>query len=150
MNDNFCVNFYDKTLSLYINGILLAIRKVIVLQRGTPENEDREYKCPIDNRGRSMLTDVFNIGYSKTLFKHRLYFEPYFCVWMLGDGYDALFHYDRLYEDDIKDLTVKIEYEPCGESVSMKELLSYPADLVIDYLKERGITSCPLLPDSLR
>ena len=135
------VDFYDKKISLYINGIPCGRRRITVLERCTPENGMRHYKRPIGEDARSVLTGTFSFRYDTTLLRHRPYYKPYFC---LLKGADKLFKYDRLYEDDIDDIILFIEYEPCGQSVSMKELLRYPADLVIDYLKERGITSCPL------
>lgn len=148
MNDNFCVNFYDKTLSLYVNDVLCARRSVTVLRRGTPENEWHRYEHPIGEEGRRVFS-WFDIWHDFTWIKHRPYFNTEWCF-CLVKGADTVFRNGRLYEDDIHDLMLKIEYEPCKGSISMKDLLDYPSDLVIDYLKERGITSCPLLPDSLR
>ena len=142
------VNFYDKKLSLFVNGVLCAKREIIVLMRGTPEGEERTYKHPIGEEGRRALSR-FDIWHYFTLIRHRSCFNTEWCF-CLVKGADAVFRNGELYEDDIKDLTLKIEYEPRRESVSMNELLDYPSDLVIDYLKERGITSCPLLPNSLR
>lgn len=148
MNDNFCVNFYDKTLSLYVNDVLCARRSVILLMRGTPENEFRKYEPPIGEDVRSVFSR-FDIGYDYTWIRHRLHFTTDWCF-CLTKGAHTVFRNGTLYADDIRDVTLKIEYEPRVESLSMEKLLKYPADLVIDYLKERGITSCPLLPDSLQ
>jgi len=148
MNDNFCVNFYDKKLSLYVNDVLCAKRSFIVLVRGTPENEWHRYEHPIGEEGRRALSR-FDIGHDFTWIKHRSYFDTEWCF-CLVQGAHTVFRNGKLYEDDIHDLMLKIEYEPRVESVSMEKLLRYPADLVIDYLKERGITSCPILPNSLQ
>ena len=142
------VNFYDKKLSLYINDVLCARRSVTVLVRGTPESEWQRYEHPIGEEGRRALSR-FDIWQYSTLFTHRSRFDTEWCFCLMK-GADTVFRNGKLYEDDIHDLMLKIEYEPCKESISVKGLLDYPADLVIDYLKERGITSCPLLPDSLR
>lgn len=143
MNDNFYVNFYDKKLSLYINGFHCAQRTVTVLERGMPENKER---YPVGKDAHSMLTDTFGLHYDRLLFKHMPYYEDWGYGWTTA-GFHSIAPNGVLFERDIKDMTLKIEYAPCRESVSMKELLDYPADLVIEYLKERGITSCPLITE---
>ena len=139
------VNFYNKKLSLFVNDVLCARRSVTLLMRGTPENEFKKYEPPISEEGRRVFSR-FDIGCYFTWIKHRLFFDTEWCF-CLVKGAHTVFRNGRLYEDDIRDVTLKIEYEPCVESVSMEKLLKYPADLVIDYLKERGITSCPLIAE---
>ena len=139
------VNFYNKKLSLFVNGVLCARRSVTLLMRGTPENEFKKYEPPIGEEGRRVFSR-FDICQYSTLFTHRSRFDTEWCF-CLTKGAHTVFRNGRLYEDDIHDLMLKIEYEPCVESVSMEKLLKYPADLVIDYLKERGITSCPLIAE---
>lgn len=116
---------------------------VTVLMRGTPENAWQRYEHPIGEEGRRVFSR-FDIWQYSTLFTHRSRFDTEWCF-CLVKGADTVFRNGKLYEDDIHDLMLKIEYEPCRGSISMNDLLDYPADLVIDYLKERGITSCPLV-----
>ena len=137
------VNFYNKKLSLFVNGALCAKREIIVLLRGTPDGEERTYKHPIGAEGRRVFSR-FDIWQYSTLFTHRSRFDTEWCF-CLVEGADTVFRNGKLYEDDIHDLMLKIEYEPCRGSISMNDLMDYPSDLVIDYLKERGITSCPII-----
>lgn len=134
------VNFYNKKFYLYINGALCAKRIIVVLARGQQTNEERHYAQPISAEARDILQSIFGLTYDRTWFKHKPYYYSYFGSYMLEDYKDC-----KIYEDDIADMTVKIEYEELPQSISMKKLMGYPADLVIDYLKERGITSCPLI-----
>ena len=92
-----------------------------------------------------MLSSIFDISYDKTWFKHKPYYYSDWRTYLLADGERKLFSGDRLFEKDIEEICLKIEYEKLQSSVSMNSLMKYPADLVIDYLKERGITSCPIM-----
>lgn len=139
------VNFYNKKFYLYINGALCAERNVIVLARGQQTNEERHYTQPIGADARWMLSSIFDISYDKTWFKHKPYYYSDWRTYLFADGERKLFSGDRLFEKDIEEICLKIEYEKRQSSVSMNSLMEYPADLVIDYLKERGITSCPIM-----
>ena len=51
---------------------------------------------------------------------------------------------DVEYYDDFDSITIERHYEP--NDITLNELIKgYPADQVIQYLKERGITTCPIL-----
>ena len=70
-----------------------------------------------------------------------------FNAWEFKKGKIFLQHYDWLFK--------KITSKNCKPwkftissretTISMKELMNYGADIVIQYLKDRGITACPIL-----
>lgn len=137
------VNFYNQRFFLYINGILCAKRSFVILARGQQTSEERRYRQPICSEARDMLGSIFGISYGETWFKHKPYYYTDWMSYTLADGERKLFSRNRLYEEAIEEIVLKIEYERQPD-VSMNKLMGYPADFVIDYLKERGITSCPL------
>lgn len=137
------VNFYNQRFFLYINGILCAKRSFVILSRGQPTSEECCYRQPICAEARDMLGSIFGIFYGETWFKHKPYYYTDWMSYMLADGERKLFSGNMLFEEAIEEIVLKTEYERQPD-VSMNKLMWYSADLVIDYLKERGITSCPL------
>ena len=121
------VNFYNKKFYLYINGVLCAKRKLVVLARGQQSDEERYYNQPIGVDARDVLQNIFYLAYNKTWIKHRPYYYSYFGSYMIDDFIET-----KIFESDIHDMTLKIEYEELQQPVSMKDLMEYPADLVID------------------
>jgi hypothetical protein len=56
--------------------------------------------------------------------------------------WDALFCHVHEWKNNVKPWRVVITSEET--TITMKELMSYNTDKVIQYLKERGITTCPM------
>ena len=113
------------------------------MARGQQTSEERRYRQPICEEARDMLGSIFGISYGETWFKHKSYYYTDWMSCMSADGERKLFSRNRLFEEAIEEIVLKTEYERRPD-VSMNKLMGYPADLVIEYLKERGITSCPL------
>lgn len=142
------VNFYEETATLYINGVTCAIKKTICLESGYPEDCCQKYFGPINEETRHILTDIFNLSY----WPNPLFRPPYYeADWFSDYTTDKFKKYvcinEKLFENNIESIVVNFEYVPCNKKISMKELFDYPCDMVIEYLKERGITT--LMKDSL-
>ena len=56
--------------------------------------------------------------------------------------WDALFCHVHEWKNDIKPWRIVVTSEET--TVSMEKLMKFPTDTVIQYLKERGITTCPM------
>lgn len=139
------INFWNKTSTLYINGVACAKRKDTILASGEQSDTTRFYDELTDEAQR-VLTDLFCLHSWKTLFKKRPYFEndPLGWNYTTKDWNKIAVHNGKIFADEIKTIEVKMTYAICP-NVSMKNLFDYPAPLVVDYLKERGITTCPLI-----
>lgn len=155
------VNFWNKTYTLYINGIECGSRRITLFERGDKCDLIKRYnndlidgvskrydRSLIDETTREDLSAIFGICFAQTPFTHRVYcFQGSSWFDYTNNNWNKLSgKTGRIFADDIKTLEVFIEYE-IRESVSMKRLFDYPADLVIEYLKERGITSCPMIKE---
>ena len=136
------INFWDKTVELYINGIQCGRRHFVILAEGIQKNESKTFSNPSSNVICEKLC-FFNFQYFKTLFTRKPYYSEYFGY--ITDGWEKLAPNNMLPEKDIESIRVDTRYELRKDSVKMKDLMDYPADLVIMYLKERGITSCPMI-----
>ena len=139
------INFWNETSTLYINGVACAKRRDTILARGEQFDIARFYDELTDEAQR-VLTDLFCLHYWRTFFKNRIYFEndPLGWDYTTKDWNKVAVHNGKIFADEIKTIEVKISYAPYP-NVSMKNLFDYPAPLVVDYLKERGITTCPLI-----
>lgn len=141
------VNFWKETATLYINGVPCAVRKATLLTRGFKENVEKFYEIPITEETRFVLTRLFGLVYSKTIFTRKLYYEPDWLVNYTTENWKLVTcNTGKLFEKDIDTIRVKLEYTPYNE-VSMKKLFEYPAELVTEFLVERGITACPMKLD---
>lgn len=56
--------------------------------------------------------------------------------------FDALFCHVHEWKNDVK--PYKIVFKSEETTITMKELMKYDAKKVIQYLKERGMTTCPM------
>lgn len=141
------VNFWNTISTLYINGIACAVRKNTILAKdGDRSTTAKSFTAPLSDEAIRQLTDYFSLNRWKTLFKKRVYFEndPLGWDYTTKDWEKVATHDGKIFEDEIKNIVVETTYTLCTE-VSMKRLMEYPAPLVIEYLKERGITTCPLI-----
>lgn len=139
------INFWNETSTLYINGVACAKRRDTILARGEQSGIARFYDELTDEATR-VLTDLFCLHSWKTIFKKRPYFEndPIGWDYTTKDWNKVAVHDGKIFADEIKTIEVKMTYA-IYPNVSMKNLFDYPAPLVVDYLKERGITTCPLI-----
>jgi hypothetical protein len=140
------INFWNKTSTLYINGVACARKRNIILVRGEQTDTAQFFSEWTDEAVR-VLTNLFCLHDGRTLFKKRVYFEndPLGWDYSTADGWNKVAVHDgKIFADEIKTIEVKTTYTICP-NVSMKNLFDYPAQLVVDYLKERGITTCPLI-----
>ena len=137
--------FWHETSTLYINGVACAKRKDTILAREEKSDTTRFFNELTDEAQR-VLTDLFCLHSWRTLFKKRVYFEndPLGWDYTTKDWNKVAIHDGKIFADEIKTIEVKMTYAICP-NVSMKNLFDYPAPLVVDYLKERGITTCPLI-----
>ena len=138
------VNFWDKETILYINGIPCCKINETILDRGQLVGKLVTLKVPLDSHARSVLFYHFGLSYDCTVFSGRIRFRP-------GLRNTANENWEKvadkngwLYEDTIKYASIDINYSRSTESPAMKYLVSYPTDLVIEYLKERGMAICPM------
>lgn len=139
------INFWNKTSTLYINGVACAIKRNTILARGEQTDTAQFFNEWTDEAVR-VLTNLFCLHSWKTLFKKRVYFEndPLGWDYTTKDWNKIATHDGKIFADEIKTIEVKTTYAIYPD-VSMKNLFDYPAQLVVDYLKERGITTCPLV-----
>ena len=136
------VNFWNWSAKLYVNGVECARRSTTILDRGDYGNSSVDYKIPLDVDARGMLQKIFWLNSRETFFTHKPYYKP---SGVCTDGWLSVASKDgRLYETDIKTLRVDVEYTLDVDGARMNKLFDYPAGLVVDYLKERGMTICPL------
>lgn len=141
------VNFWKETATLYINGVPCAVRKATLLARGFQETVEKFYKTPVTQETHLVLTGIFDLLYSKTIFTKKFYYEPDWLMNYTTENWKLVTcNTGKLFEKDIETVKVKLEYTPYNE-VSMKKLFEYPADLVVEFLTERGITACPMKLD---
>lgn len=140
------VNIWHETTILYINGVPCAVRNATLLARGFQENVVRVYKASVDDESRAILTKLFDLVYTTTILTKK----PYYTTEPMWDRTTSEWkkyvtcETNKLFEKDIESVRVKLEYAVSGDEVSMKKLFDYPTELVVDYLKECGMTSCPL------
>lgn len=139
------INFWNKTSTLYINGVACARKRNTILARGEQIDESQFFDTLTDKAQR-VLTDLFSLHSWRTLFKKRVYFEndPLGWDYTTTDWNKIAVHDGKIFADEIKTIEVKTTYAIYPD-VSMKNLFDYPAPLVVEYLKERGITTCPLI-----
>lgn len=139
------INFWNKTSTLYINGVACARKRNTILARGEQTDTVQSFSELTDEVQR-VLTVSFCLHPWKTLFKKRPYFEndPLGWDYTTKDWNKVAVHDGKIFADEIKTIEVKTTYTIYPD-VSMKNLFDYPAQLVVDYLKERGITTCPLV-----
>ena len=139
------INFWTETSPLYINGIACARKRNTILARGE-QTDTAQFFDELTDEAKSVLTDLFCLRSWKTLFKKRPYFEndPLGWDYSTRSWNTVAVHDGKIFADEIKTIEVKTTYTICP-NVSMKNLFDYPAPLVVDYLKERGITTCPLV-----
>ena len=140
------VNFWHTVSILYINDIACAVRKNTILAKGERDNTTKSFAAPLSDEAIRQLTDYFSLNRWRTLFKKRVYFENDPLGWdYTTENWEKVATHDgKIFEDEIKSIVVETTYTLYTE-VSMKRLMEYPAPLVIEYLKERGITTCPLI-----
>lgn len=128
------MNFYTRRIRFIINETELFPYTDTILSNEEDNIESVEYYS-IDNNTISQFVNklmyIPGKRYEETLFRRRGFFR---------DGFKV----DRFYVDEMKTAVIKIDYAPLSYTPSFKELSKYPADKVIQYLKERGITSCPI------
>jgi hypothetical protein len=139
------INFWNETSTLYINGIACARKRDTILVRGE-QTDTAQFFDELTDKAQRVLTDMFCLHSWKTLFKKRPYFEndPLGWDYTTKDWNKVAVHDGKIFADEIKTIEVKMTYA-IYSNVSMKKLFDYPAPLVVDYLKERGITTCPLI-----
>lgn len=139
------INFWNKTSTLYINGVACARKRNIILAHGE-QTDSAQFFDELTDEAQRVLTDSFCLHSWRTLFKRRPYFENDPLGWDYSTrGWNKVAVHDgKIFADEIKTIEVKTTYTICP-NVSMKNLFDYPAQLVVDYLKERGITTCPLI-----
>ena len=139
------INFWNETSTLYINGVACAVKRNTILARGK-QTDTTQFFDELTDEAQSVLTDLFCLHSWKTLFKKRFYFENDPLGWdYTTRGWNKIAVHDgKIFADEIKTIEVKTTYAIYPD-VSMKNLFDYPAQLVVDYLKERGITTCPLV-----
>jgi hypothetical protein len=142
------VNFWNETATLHINDIPCAVRKEIILARGFQDDVERTYDNFANKEVRAVLVQLFDLIFTETVFTKKPYYTKYYMWDRTTDGWELLTNgKNKLFERDIETVVVTLEYAVRSSEVSMKKLFDYPADLVVEYLKERGITSCPLRPE---
>jgi len=139
------INFWSETSTLYINEVACARKRNIILVRGE-QTDSAQFFDELTDEAQRVLTDSFCLRSWRTLFKKRPYFENDPLGWDYSTrGWNKVAVHDgKIFADEIKTIEVKTTYTICP-NVSMKNLFDYPAQLVVDYLKERGITTCPLV-----
>lgn len=139
------VNFWNECATLEINGVPCAVRKEIILARGFQDDIERIYDNYANNEVRSILAQLFDLIFTETVFTKKPYYTTNYMWDRTTYGWELLTNgKNKLFEKDIETVAVKFEYTVRSSEVSMKKLFDYPAGLVVEYLKERGITSCPL------
>lgn len=103
------------------------------------DEECAKGKIILDNVSFRQCQEVLKAKYieslynGQTLFRHR----PYIRVYYNWYNYDEYYHFDTI--------SYKIVYKE-WESVTLEYIMEhFPADKTIQYLKERGINTCPII-----
>ena len=128
-------NFYRMTVEAWINGEKFYSNSEIVL---IADEKATDYTATYSNNIQDFVSNVCrltDVMRGETLFTKR----PFVWVW------DQPSHSARRFIDEMKECSIKFSYEKWNHTPSFNELCKYPADKVIEYLKERGITACPIL-----
>ena len=94
-------------------------------------------KLPFNECCEMLKTDnMRGMYYSETNFRHK----PLVCVKYAGDWDTTAYKY-------FDTLSYKTTYEEDTYITLSKIMERFPSDQVIQYLKERGITTCPMLKE---
>ena len=137
-------NFYKVINVYYINGVRLYDRITLELIKGEPTEKEVVYNLA---DVPDLLAHGFNFDVNKD--RRGMYFrnDNWACCrlpaslcepvdkWSLF--FNGMYAY-KLYLDTIKEVKVTKEYFP-AQAPAVKELSNYPTELVIDFLKERGM-----------
>ena len=132
------MNAYRMTLIWYYGGEQIKETRRIVL---CEEEAITEYKTYTELYSKVKELDDCGIVYDDKIpfeWKRGKFFNKNKYYMLVNDG---IYTYKYKLEDD-ETLTLEIDYEPYA--ISMEQLMYQPAEQVIIYLKERGITTCPM------
>lgn len=139
------MNFFVETTDLFVNDIKIASRSATLLRAEQPKDYLREYEIPFTSNTRAIL-DGWGISFRQKLFSSKIVLNvAYFNVFINERAWEEVrknLQKKEILETDIFSVVAKISYAPCEETPSFNTLGKYPADDVIEYLKERGITTC--------
>jgi len=144
------VNFWNKITILSINGIVCGERNTTVLLRGIEKDSVIEYERPkyinSDNfsefeKAADGILKCYGIYVGETFFtKKKYYYTELINFYINKDNWNKLVDFNgRLFKDRINSVKIVTKYVKVENSVPMKELREYPVELVIDFLKERGV-----------
>lgn len=130
------MNAYRMTLIWYYGGEQIKeTRRVVFCEE---EEAITEYKTYTELYSKVKKLDDCGIVYDEKIpfrWKRRKFFNKNKYYMLVDDG---IYTYKYKLEDD-ETLTLEIDYEPYA--ISMEQLMYQPAEQVIIYLKERGITT---------
>ena len=133
------MNAYRMTLIWYYGGEQIKETRRIVLCE--EEEAITEYKTYTELYSKVKKLDDCGIVYDDKIpfeWKRGKFFNKNKYYMLVNDG---IYTYKYKLKDD-KTLTLEIDYEPYA--ISMEQLMYQPAEQVIIYLKERGITTYPM------
>lgn len=139
------MNFFVETTDLFVNDIKIASRSTTLLRAEQPKDYLREYELPFTPSTRAIL-EGWGLWSQPKLFSSKMVLNiHYFNVFINERKWEEVrknLQKKEILETDIFSIKAKISYAPCEETPSFNALGKYPADDVIEYLKERGITTC--------
>ncbi len=139
------MNFFVETTDLFVNDIKIASRSTTLLCAEQPENYLREYELPFTPDTRAIL-EWWGLCSRPKLFSSKMTLDiRYFNEYVNESKWEEVrknLQKKEILETDIFSIVAKISYAPCEKTPSFNALGKYPADDVIEYLKERGITTC--------
>ena len=133
------MNAYRMTLIWYYGGEQIKETRRIVLCE--EEEAITEYKTYTKLYSKVKELDDCGIVYDEKIpfrWKRGKFFNKNKYYMLVDDG----IYTDKYKLEDDETLTLEIDYEPYA--ISMEQLMRQPTEQVIIYLKERGITTCPI------
>lgn len=142
------INFYKVTCELSINGIYCGKRtRHYQMKKGdVPVEEIKDYNPKTDRLSLCALNHTFDLGYDTTVVKERGYYFDHFesveLPKQLLKKRAWWWPTKVLWEDDIESISIRYAYE-IEDAPSFERLLKYPTEMVIEYMKERGLAYCP-------